>query len=271
MRAGNLAGPLKKNSYAMAKKTAKRKGAAPSKASIKRTITRTGEARYYQGGKRETTKKGAEKYVKQELQRSAPGPLTREEQKLFNRFQAAQKVAPKIAAQAASRLRFGGKFVKNTIKKFLIDQNLFGPTSNTELKKEFPNAKNYGDLLKALKELTPKSAILQEGEYGLINAKRNRTTYESTVDVAEQFEKNPLFKALTLVLIVPEKDGTQKVYTGKINALSALKDWETKKVEEFQRQGAAYLSFAHFGKIDIEADTITINLAESVVDPQYSA
>jgi hypothetical protein len=271
MRAGDRAGPLKKNSYAMAKKTAKSKGIAPLKAPIKRTITKAGEARYYQGGKRATAKEGAKKYVKQELQRPAPGSLTKEEQKLFNRFQAAQKIAPKAAAQAAERLRFGGKFVKNTIKKFLVDQNLFGPTSNTELKKEFPNAKNYGDLLKALKELTPKSAILKEGEYGLINAKRNRTTYESTVDVAEQFEKNPLFKALTLVLIVPEKDGTQKVYTGKIAALSALKDWETKKVEEFQRQGAAYLSFAHFGKIDIESDTITINLAESVVDPQYSA
>jgi hypothetical protein len=271
MRAGNRAGPLKITTYAMAKKTAKSKGIAPSKAPLKRVVTRTGEARYYQGGKRKTAKEGAKKYVKQELQRPAPGSLTKEEQKLFNRFQAAQKVAPKIASQAAERLRFGGKFVKDTIKKFLVDQNLFGPTSNTELKKEFPAAKNYGDLLRVLKELTPKSAILQEGEYGLVNAKRNRTTYESTVDVAEQFEKNPLFKALTLVLIVPEKGKGEKLYIGKLEALSALKDWETKKVEEFQKQGAAYLSFAHFGKINIEDDTITIDLAESVVDPQFSA
>lgn len=267
MRAGNRAGPLKKNRYAMAKKTAKNKQLPP----LKRVVTRTGEARYYQGGKRTTAKEGAKKYVKQEFARVAPGELTKQEKTIYSRFQAAQKIAPKAAAQAEGRLRFGGKFVKDSIKKFLVDQNLFGPTSNTELKKEFPAAKNYGDLLKALKELTPKSAKLQEGEYGLISAKRNRTTYESTVDVAEQFEKNPLFKALTLVLIVPEKGGGEKVYIGKLDALSALKDWETKKVEEYQKQGAAYLSFAHFGKINIEDDTITIDLKESVVDPQFSA
>lgn len=250
----------------MAKKSNKGAQIAP----IKRTITRTGEARYYQGGKRTTAKEGAKKYVRQEFQRAAPGELTKQERTIFNRFQAAQKIAPKAAAQAEGRLRFGGRFVKDTIKKFLVDQNLFGPTSNTELKKEFPAAKNYGDLLKALKELTPKSAKLQEGEYGLISEKRNRTTYESTVDVAEQFEKNPLFKALTLVLVVPEKGGADKVYVGKLEALSALKDWETKKVEEYQKQGAAYLSFQHFGKINIEDDTITIDLKESVVDAQFS-
>ena len=268
MRAGNPAGPLKKNSYAMAKKTAKSKGAAPLKAPIKRTITKTGEARYYQGGKRASAKEGAKKYVKQELQRAAPGYLTREEQKLFNRFQAAQKVAPKVAAQAAERLRFGGRFVKKTVKLLLEELKLFGPTSFKELKKEFPDVKNYGDFLKKLKELTPKSASAGGSEYGLPNEKRNRTTFESTIDLAEEIDKNPLFKALKLVVV----DEYGNVTEGKAPGLEAIRDWEIEKIEEAAKsdKGAAYVSFQHFGQIDILDDTFTIDLRESVVTIQYS-
>jgi hypothetical protein len=269
MRAGDRAGSLKENTYAMAKKKVKSKGIALSKAPLKRVITRTGEARYYQGGKRKTANEGAKKYVKQELVRAAaPGSLTREEQKLFNRFQAAQKTAPKAAAQSAERLRFGGRFVKNTVKLLLDELKLIGPTSLKELKKEFPDVKNYGDFLKKLKELTPKSANVGGSEYGLQNEKRNRTTFESTIDLAEEIDKNPLFKALRLVVVDEYGNETE----GKALGLEAIRDWEVEKIEEAMKsdKGAAYVSFQHFGEIDITDDTFIIDLRESVVTIQYS-
>ena len=264
MRAGNRAGPLKKNGYAMSKKTAKSKQITP----LKRVITRTGEARYYQGGKRTTAKEGAKKYVKQEFQRVAPGELTKQEKTIYSRFQAAQKIAPKAAAQAAEKLRFGGRFVKNTVKLLLEELKIIGPTSIKEIKKEFPDVKNYGDFLKKIKELTPKSASAGGSEYGLPNEKRNRTEFESTIDLAEEIDKNPLFKSLTLVVVDEYGNETK----GKAPGLEAIRDWEVEKIEEAMKsnKGAAYVSFQHFGKIDITDDTFTIDLRESIVTIQYS-
>lgn len=264
MRAGNRAGPLKKNRCAMAKKTSKSKQIAP----LKRVITRTGEARYYQGGKRTTAKEGAKKYVKQEFKRVAPGELTKQEKTIYSRFQAAQKIAPKAATQAAEKLRFGGRFIKNTVKLLLEELKIIGPTSLKEMKKEFPDVKNYGDFLKKIKELTPKSASAGGSEYGLPNEKRNRTEFESTIDLAKEIDKNPLFKAITLVVIDEYGNETK----GKVPGLEAVRDWEVEKIEEAMKsdKGAAYVSFQHFGKIDIEDDTFTIDLRESVVTIQYS-
>ena len=264
MRAGNRAGPLKKPYAMAAKKTIKSKQITP----LKRVITRTGEARYYQGGKRKTAKEGAKKYVKQEFQRVAPGELTKQEKTIYSRFQAAQNIAPKAAEQAAEKLRFGGRFVKNTVKLLLEELKIIGPTSFKEMKKEFPDVKNYGDFLKKIKELTPESASAGGSEYGLPNEKRNRTEFESTIDLAEEIDKNPLFKALTLVVI--DEYGNEA--KGKAPGLETIRDWEVEKIEEAMKsdKGAAYVSFQHFGKIDIEDDTFTIDLRESVVTIQYS-
>lgn len=175
----------------------------------------------------------------------------------------------KISNYAGSRLRFGGRFVPVVLQLVLQEFNLIPAAGKSkDLKKEFPNVKDYGDLLKVVQAIIPKSAFVPATEYGLPNEKRGRETFTSVIDIVEQLKESPVLSRLKLV--VYDQYGVE--HTGKLDALDAVRKYEVKTIEDIMKsgQGAAYVSFQYFGKIDILNELLIIDLNETDVQVQSS-
>ena len=242
---------------------------------VKRTIAKSGQIYYFEAGKRIPAAKGATKWVKQNYGKANPKDLTASPREL-NAFQIAQKSEQrskraKIAAE--DRLRFGGRFVSNTLKSVLEALKLIGPKTR-DLKKEFPTAKTYGELLRQIKPSVG-PVTLPETEWGLPSEKRGRETYENIIDIAERVYGNSKRKISAdevfgnLQLIVVGEQGEE--YRGA-EALEAIRKWEVKKINEIMdaEKNVAFVSFQHTAQIDPTVDEMVIQLADSRENIQRS-
>jgi hypothetical protein len=231
---------------------AKRKTQSP----IKRITAKNGQIYYFKNGKRLSEKKGASEFVKTFFSQIDPKKLSPKELQSFKGKQA-----------TSSRLRFKGRFVPKYLQTFLVEQKLINP-NETEIRREFTEARDFGDFLRDIKSFVPKTVFLPQTEWGLPNSKRERATFESVIDIVENIQSDPLFSSLDLMVI--DTDGT--AWIDKMKALDAIRDWEIDQIDEILKDGGnpAYTKFAHYGKIDIENGVLTINLNESDADTQYS-
>lgn len=235
-------------------------------AQIKRTVASSGQVYYFQGGKRIPAAKAATKWVKQNFDSIQRSKLTEREIKSFRAQEAARKGSEKIRAAAAQKIRFGGKFVPKYLQTILETLKLAAP--GQELKKEFPDVSTYGDLLQRIQRLVPSTAIIPETEYGLPSEKRRRVQFEGIIDIAERISEDPLLNRLNLVVF----DERAIEYRGRVNALEAVRAWEIEKIEEIMSadKDAAYVSFGHYGEIDVATGTVLIDLRLTDVRVQYS-
>ncbi len=175
----------------------------------------------------------------------------------------------KISEFAGSRLRFGGRFVPAVLQLVLEEFNLVPAAGKSkDLKKEFPNVKDYGDLIKTIQNIIPKSAFVPASEYGLPNEKRGRENFTSVIDIVEQINNSPILSKLKLV--VYDEYGVK--HEGKFSALDAIMKYEVKTIEDVMKNGlgAAYVSFQYFGKIDIVNGLLIIDLNETDEQVQFS-
>lgn len=235
---------------------AKRKKPTP----IVRTKARNGQIYYFKNGKRISEKKGASEFVKTFFNQINPNKLSPKELQSFRAKTAAKK-------STENRLRFKGRFVPKYLQTFLIEQKLINP-KETEIRKEFTRVNDYGDFLKEIKSFVPKTVFLPQSEWALPNTQRDRSTFESVIDLVDNLQSDPLFSKLDL-MVVDEK-GTAWIDRNK--ALEAVMNWEVKKIYDILEAGGnpAYTKFAHYGNIDIESGVLTIDLNESDADTQYS-
>ena len=175
----------------------------------------------------------------------------------------------KISNYSRSRLRFGGRLVPAVLQLVLQEFNLVPAAGKSkDLKKEFPNVKDFGDLIKTIQNIIPKSAFVPATEYGLPNEKRGRETFTSVVDIVEQIKKSPILSRLKLV--VYDQYGVE--HKGKFDALEAVRKYEVKTIEDIMKNGggAAYVSFQYFGTIDILNGLLIIDLNETDEQVQFS-
>lgn len=235
---------------------AKRKTPSP----IIRTKARNGQVYYFKNGKRISEKKGASEFVKTFFNQIDPNKLSPKELQSYRGKTAATK-------GAETRLRFKGRFVPKYLQTFLIEQKLINP-KETEIRKEFTRVNDFGDFLKEIKSFVPRTVFLPQSEWGLPNAKRERATFESVIELVDNLQSDPLFSKLDLLVV--DEDGTAWIDRNK--ALEAVRDWEIDQIDKILQDGGnpAYTKFAHYGKIDIENGVLTIDLSESDADTQYS-
>jgi hypothetical protein len=217
--------------------------------------------------------KGAKDYIRQEYENIKSSPelieqLTKREKKSFQAKESGLKNAQKFAQSAKGRFRFGGRFIKQCL------QDIFEATildlvgkDEKELKKVFPQVRDYGDLLR-LAQQSQFPINIAATEWGLPNTKRRRITSENIVDIATRYDSENALMRLTLVVITPEG----KQIEGRIPALEAIRDWEIDRVDELERMGGnpAYVRFRHQGLIDVESCSFIIDLRETTEDIQYS-
>lgn len=231
---------------------AKRKTQSP----IKRITAKNGQIYYFKNGKRLSEKKGASEFVKTFFTQIDPNKLSPKELQSFKGKQA-----------TSNRLRFKGRFVPKYLQTFLVEQKLINP-KETEIRREFTEAKDFGDFLKDIKSFVPKTVFLPQSEWGLPSAKRERANFESIIDIVDNIESDPLFSTLDLMVI--DTKGT--AWIDKMKALDAIQDWEIDQIDQILQDGGnpAYTKFAHYGKIDIENGVLTIDLNESDADTQFS-
>ena len=242
---------------------------------VKRTIAKSGQIYYFEAGKRIKAAKGATKWVNQNYGKANPKDLTASPREL-NAFQIAQKSeqrSKRAKVAAEDRLRFGGRFVSNTLKSVLEALKLIGPKTR-DLKKEFPTAKTYGELLKQIRPSVP-PVTLPETEYGLPSAKRGRETYENIIDIADRvygdskrgLKTEDAFGALKLIVV-----GEQGEEYKGAEALEAIRKWEVQKINEImdREKDVAFVSFQHMAQIDPVTNEMIIQLAESEPKKQRS-
>lgn len=234
---------------------------------LKRIVAKSGQIYYYKNGKRISEKKGASEFVRTYFSQIDPNKLSKQELQSFRGRVSAEEGKSKIKSNASERLRFKGRFVPKYLQTFLVEQKLVSPKEK-EITREFPAVRSYGDFLKEVKDFVPKKAFIKQSEWGLINEKRNRSTFESMIDIAENLTQDPLFSKLQLVVIT--EDG--KIINDKIKALEAIRDWEIQQIDDTMAAGgnAAYTKFSHFGHIDITNGKFIIDLSESTQDTSYS-
>jgi hypothetical protein len=237
------------------------------KSIISRTLASNNQIYYFENGKRLTEKEGASKFVKTFFSQIDPAKLSPQEIKSYRGKLAAQQGKSKLKKEASTRLRFKGRFVPTYLQRLLIEQKLIDP-KETEIRREFTEVKSFGDFLKEIKDLVPKTAFLRQSEWALPSQKRERTTFESVIDIADTINTDPLFSTLELNVITPKGD----VITNRIKALEAARDWEIERIEQIQQEGGnpAYTRFSHYGNINVENGTLTIDLNDSDEDTNFS-
>jgi hypothetical protein len=237
------------------------------KSIISRKVAKNNQIYYFENGKRLTEKAGAAKFVKTFFSQIDPAKLSPQEAKSYRGKTSAQKSKAVIKEQASQRLRFKGRFVPKYLQRLLVEQKLIDPKER-EIQREYTEAKNYGDFLKEIKSLVPKTAFLRQSEWGLPSAKRERTTFESVIDIVETIESDPLFSSLELNVI----DEKGKLITNRVKALETIRDWEIQTLNDIMEVGGnpAYTKFSHYGNINIENGTLTIDLNESNEDTNFS-
>lgn len=237
------------------------------KSIISRKVAKNNQIYYFENGKRLTEKAGASKFVKTFFNQIDPAKLSEQEAKSYRGQTSAKKSKAVIKEQASQRLRFKGRFVPKYLQRLLVEQKLIDPKER-EIQREYTEAKNYGDFLKEIKSLVPKTAFLRQSEWGLPSEKRERTTFVSVIDIVENIQNDSLFS--TLKLNVVDVDG--ELITDRVKALEAIRDWEIDEIQNTMNEGknAAYIRFSHYGNINITNGTLTIDLNESDPDPDFS-
>ena len=241
---------------------------------FKRILDSTGQYRYYVNGKRITAKKGASQFVKQNFSKLKPEQLSRQEQSSYRAKLAAEKGAAKAKERAQNAFRFKGKYLDKSISKFL---ELITP-GQRNLQKRYPDIKDYGQLLKQLQkdlqENLSNFTLDEASQYGLPNAKRERTILENTADVIETLKNDfPGYKLRVITESGEEINEYKK-------AISYLAQWERSKINEAMEseKNAAYTKFSYFPQINIVEKLLIIDLEEKdkesenrfSVETQYS-
>jgi hypothetical protein len=151
-----------------------------------------------------------------------------------------------------------------------LDLVKFLPPEERNISREFPDVRNYGDLLKEIQRMygqnLAKGISLDETEWITPNLKRKRTEFENITDIVESLQND--FPSYQLNVILP--DGTR--ITNYIKAVEAVMKWERAKIEKFSKDIAklAYVKFTHFGSIDIFNEIVTIDLNRSTAEPRTS-
>lgn len=242
---------------------AKKKSPSP----ITRKFTSNGQYYYFKNGKRISEKEGASIFVKTFFAQIDPQKLSPTELKSYRGKAAAEKGKAKIKKQSSQRLRFKGRFVPVYLQRFLIEQKLIDP-KETEIRREYTEINSFGDFNKLIKELTPNITFLRQSEWGLPSEKRERSTFESVIDIVDTIQNDPLFSSLELNVI--NLKGQRII--NRIKALEEIRDWEIQSINDIMKVGGnpAYTRFAHYGKIDITNGTLTIDLSESDEDTNFS-
>lgn len=241
--------------------------AKQKKSIISRKLAKNNQIYYFENGKRLSVKSGASKFVKTFFNQIDPAKLSEQELKSYRSKKGADKSRSAIKEEASQRLRFKGRFVNKSLQRLLIEFKLIDPKER-EIRREYTEIKNFGDFIKEIKSLVPKTAYLRQSEWGLPSQKRDRTTFVSIIDIVETIQNDRLFSTLNLNVI----DDKGKLITDRIKALETIRDWEIDEIENTMNEGknAAYISFSHYGNINIENGTLTIDLNESMPDPDYS-
>jgi len=262
----------------MARKIPPQKPGGPT--GIKRTEAKSGQIYYFEGGKRIPAARGAKQYVRQNFDTIDPDRLTKQEQRSYRARLTAESNKEQIQERASQNFRFGGRFIPKYLKSILQALELISDKSNRELKKEFPAVTNYGDLIKKINEF-PLTVEVPYTAIGLPNERRNRIDFESVIDIVERLDKGAdVFCDLNLVVItapIVDDEFNQvqaggEVITDRIEALTKIREWEENKAsaEKAFDPSAAFIRFFHFGQMDAEAGTLTIDLRESQYEVQSS-
>lgn len=234
------------------------------KPGFKRVTTSAGRVLYFDGGKRITDARGVRKFVQQFTDAAArvaqTGGLTDAELRSFRAKQLAEKNREKIVLRSRNAFRFGGRFIPKYLELLMRELKLIDDNSNRELKREFPDVKFYGDLLRFINDSTPRSKVYA-GQYGLENEKRRRETFVSVIDIAERLNEGAYER---LKLNVFDRAG-QLVKKGRAGSLEAIRDWEIKEIDDIMKteNNPAYVTFIHIADIDAQNGTVTIDLRDS--------
>jgi hypothetical protein len=262
----------------MARKIPPQKPGGPT--GIKRTEAKSGQIYYFEGGKRIPAARGAKQYVRQNFDTIDPDRLTKQEQRSYRARLTAESNKEQIQERASQNFRFGGRFIPKYLRSIMEALELISDKSNRELKKEFPAVTNYGDLIKKINEF-PLTVEVPYTAIGLPNERRNRIDFESVIDIVERLDKGAdVFCDLNLVVItapIVDDEFNQvqaggEVITDRIEALTKIREWEENKAsaEKAFDPSAAFIKFFHFGQMDAEAGTLTIDLRESQFEVQSS-
>jgi len=225
---------------------------------FKRIQDKNGQFRYYVNGKRVTTKKGASQYVKQNFSQLNIQNLTPTEQRSFKAKQSAEKGAADASKRLKNAYRFKGKVLDKALSKYfeILEKK------QKNITEFYPNVKDYGQLLKELqKDLENNMQVFDlddASQYGLPNAKRNRTDLENTADIVIALKED--YPGYKLIVITTEGD----TITDYKQGINYIRDWETNRIseEEKETKNLAYVKITYRPTIDIINKTLTIDLQD---------
>ena len=243
---------------------------------FKRIIDRTGRPRYYIDGKQVNAKRGASEYIKRNFDQVKPENLSKQEKITFINTQRVLKAASTIRKQSEQRYRFKGRFLTQGLQNFL-SKMAFLPENETNINREYPDLRDYGELLKEIQRMFKinlrDGVSLDETEWITPNLKRKRTEFENITDIVESVQNDfPNWN----VVVITEKG--QKI-TDKVKAFMAIRDWELKQTQLLQKnkkdpkkqiKNLAYVKFTHRASLDVETNTMTIDLSSSEAEPKTS-
>lgn len=246
---------------------------------FKRILDKTGVYRYYVNGKQITSKKGASEYVKRNFKTLKIDQLSKQERQSYQGRINAQKGAKAASKRAKETYRYKGKFLDPALNSFL--KTLKIPEKN--INKKFPDAKDYGEFLKALSKKYASNLssfeLDKQSEWGLTNFKRNRSTFENTAAIVEALEKE--FKGYSIHVIAADATGADfqppkgkfkksplkkykpgSLITSKLKAIEYIKDWENYQaaLRDDKGKSAAYMRILYNPKLDIVNKILTFNL-----------
>lgn len=231
---------------------------------FKRVVTRAGRVLYFDGGKRVSDARGVKKYIQQQYNdltsAAAQKVLTDSELRSLRAKLLAEKNREKIVARSKTAFRFGGRYIPKYLELLMRELKLIDDKSNRELKREFPDVRFFGELLRMVDDALSRTKIYA-GQYGLENEKRKRETFVSVIDIAERLNEGAYLK---LKLIVIKRDG-ERFDGGRARGLELIRNWEVLEIDDIMKteRNPAYVTFIHFADIDAENGTVTIDLRDS--------
>lgn len=235
---------------------------------VTRSISKSGLAYYYQGKKRLSTKQGAKKYVEQNFPSLQPELLTAQELRSYRSKESGLKNSELFKELLQNRFRFKGRMIPKYLQSVLNDTvfELVGKDEK-ELTKVFPDIKTFGQLLKKAQSIVS-TTTLNPTEWGLPNVKRNRFEVENIVDIAKRIDEEETYRLSKLQVITK----TGQMVIGRITCFEAIRDFEYSEIDEIMKAGnnPAYVRFRHMAEIDVENQTLTIDLNKTRKEVQYS-
>jgi len=250
---------------------------------FKRIIDRSGRPRYYIDGKQVTAKRGASEYVKRNFKDIQAEDLSRQELITFRNKERAIKAKSVLKESTNKRMRFKGRFLNKGLQNFLETVE-FLPKGEYNISRELPDIRNYGDLLQEIKRIYPvnlkDTIFLDDTAWTTPNEKRSRTTYENVSDIVESMKKD--FPNWDLVVKIPaytddqNKKHKARTVKGFIKAIQEVRKWENRTSKELKKEAKskkrnlAFVKYAHNADLDIDTDTVTIDLNKTVISDDYS-